>query len=209
MKLFASPDHKVLTALLNHQPESRHVLGYLNTPRIACAFERITRYELPIALDNGAFSNFQPKKYRSIIQRIHNQQVKIEWITVPDKVGDCTTTLSLFQTWQPELADLPLAYVGQDGCEDQDIPWTAFVCLFIGGTTKWKLSTAACSVMAEAKRRGKTLHLGRVNSLKRIRFAYANHCDSFDGSQCNIWSRKYLNWTVNHLLNLQQQPLLF
>lgn len=63
------------------------------------------------------------------------------------------------------------AFVAQDGLEDLDVPWRDFDVLFIGGSTAWKLSDAAASVVAEAKRQGKGTHMGRVNSLKRLRAA--------------------------------------
>ena len=54
--------------------------------------------------------------------------------------------------------------------------------LFLGGSTDWKLGPAARALTAEAKRRGKRVHMGRVNSLKRLRYADAIGCDSADGT---------------------------
>ena len=54
--------------------------------------------------------------------------------------------------------------------------------LFLAGTTEWKLSQAAAELAAEAKRRGKGVHMGRVNSEERFRHAIAIDCDSADGT---------------------------
>jgi len=47
---------------------------------------------------------------------------------------------------------------------------------------EWKLSPAARDLIIEAKRRGKWVHMGRVNSEKRFRYAAALGCDSVDGT---------------------------
>ena len=52
----------------------------------------------------------------------------------------------------------------------------------IGGTTSWKLGPAAAGLAAQARRRGLWVHLGRVNSLRRLRYAQAIGCHSVDGT---------------------------
>ena len=54
--------------------------------------------------------------------------------------------------------------------------------LFIGGTTTWKLGPAARRLVAEAKARGKHVHMGRVNSQRRYNYARHIGCDSVDGT---------------------------
>jgi hypothetical protein len=50
--------------------------------------------------------------------------------------------------------------------------------------TEWKIGPVALEVAREAKRRGKWLHMGRVNSAKRYRIARdVFHCDSVDGTK--------------------------
>ena len=111
------------------------------------------------------------------------QGAEIEWMTVPDIVGDSKTTSALFKLWQPSLEGLPLAYVAQDGLEIGSVPWRSIQCLFIGGSTEWKLSyDAACLVNASALNEDKHVHMGRVNSDKRLRYAYDLGCHSIDGT---------------------------
>jgi hypothetical protein len=77
---------------------------------------------------------------------------------------------------------LPVALVAQDGLEHLDVPWTWFDVLFIGGSTGWKLGPGAASLAEEAHRRGKRVHMGRVTSWKRLRYAAHIGCDSADGT---------------------------
>jgi len=74
--------------------------------------------------------------------------------------------------------------VSQDGITPEITPWDFFDTLFVGGTDTHKLSNEAGIMIAEAKGRGKWVHVGRVNSETRIkRFWMA---DSVDGTQLTI-----------------------
>jgi hypothetical protein len=75
-----------------------------------------------------------------------------------------------------------VAFVAQDGLESLTVPWDDFDVLFIGGTTEWKLGPQARALVADAKARGKWVHMGRVNSERRYRYAHAIGCDSVDGT---------------------------
>ena len=62
------------------------------------------------------------------------------------------------------------------------MPWDDFDVLFLGGDDAWKLGPAATALTAEARSRGKGVHMGRVNSLRRLWFASAIGCTSADGT---------------------------
>lgn len=64
--------------------------------------------------------------------------------------------------------------------------------VFIGGTTEFKLGATARAITAEAKRRGKWVHMGRVNTAQRVRYAKQIGCDSFDGTTFSRWRATYL-----------------
>jgi hypothetical protein len=104
--------------------------------------------------------------------------------TAPDVVADAAATLELSAPMLPRIAKLGYrpALVAQDGLEDLAVPWAEFDALFIGGTTAWKVGDAAAALAIEAKRRGKWVHMGRVNSLRRMRYAESIGCDSADGT---------------------------
>jgi hypothetical protein len=102
--------------------------------------------------------------------------------------GDAQATLELFRLWHAFLVHLPLAYVAQDDSERVGLPWSApgLRAIFIGGSTEWKLGPAAALVIAEAKRRGLWVHIGRVNSWRRARYFAALGAHSFDGTGSSI-----------------------
>jgi hypothetical protein len=56
----------------------------------------------------------------------------------------------------------PAALVAQDGLEDLPICWSSFDALFLGGTTRWKLGSAAARFAQQARQRGVWVHMGRV-----------------------------------------------
>jgi hypothetical protein len=140
----------------------------------------------PWAADNGRFS--RPKMY--------SDEGYLRWLdarpgrerclfaTAPDVVGDAAATLALSRPMFGPIRALgyPVAFVGQDGMEAIPVPWDDFDVLFLGGTTAWKLSWGAAVLAREAKDHGKWVHMGRVNSLKRMRIAKAFGCDSADGT---------------------------
>lgn len=100
----------------------------------------------------------------------------------PDVVGDAAATWARSAPYLDVIRSMgfPAALVSQDGLVAPD--WDAFDCLFTGGTTEWKLSEDAYALVAEANRRGKWTHMGRVNSWPRLKAAAAAGYDSADGT---------------------------
>jgi len=148
---------------------------------------------LPWAVDNGAYSGFDEKKFVRYLKRVQDISGCI-WVAAPDVVGDGIATLKLFRQWAPRIHawGFPVAFVSQDGSLQYELPWDDFECLFIGGTTEWKLGGIVREQARVAKYKGKLLHMGRVNSRKRLRYAASIKCDSVDGSSFNWFSDIYL-----------------
>jgi hypothetical protein len=137
------------------------------------------------AADTGCF--LQPERYDDELYLAwldHRNRTSCLFATAPDVVRDAAATLELSAPMLPSIRALgyPAALVAQDGLEGLDVPWDAFDCLFIGGTTAWKLSDHAIRLMAEAKRRGKLVHVGRVNSKRRFQWCRSHGADSADGT---------------------------
>lgn len=63
--------------------------------------------------------------------------------------------------------------------------------LFVGGTTRWKLETAA-AWCALGRRTGRAVHIGRVGTLERIEWAQSIGATSIDSS-LPLWERDRLN----------------
>ena len=185
-------------ANLAEQGASR--LGHLVTPRSRDKLETILATGLPWAIDNGAYRGFNSTAFTRLLQKAEGKP-RLLFVACPDVVGDSAATMQSFLDWSPALhrMNLPVAFVGQDGVEDRDdVPWGEFSTLFVGGSTDWKLSDAARDLCHEAKRRGKWIHMGRVNSLRRMKRAQLFGCDSIDGSSASMFGDthipKYLRW---------------
>lgn len=109
---------------------------------------------------------------------------RVRFAVAPDVVPDAAATLERSRPWLPQIRALgmPAALVAQNGQESLPVPWDDLDCLFIGGDTTWKLGPEARELAGEAKARGKWVHMGRVNSERRLRYALAIGCDSADGT---------------------------
>lgn len=106
------------------------------------------------------------------------------FVVAPDVVCDAAATLERSRPMFPRIRALgfPVALVAQNGLESMPVPWDEFDALFLGGDDKWKLGPEAAALVTEAKSRGKWVHMGRVNSRKRLAYAAEIGCDSADGT---------------------------
>lgn len=110
--------------------------------------------------------------------------------TSPDAYPDAAESLRRGLEFAPAIRDMgfPVAVVAQDGAEALEWPWEEIDCLFVGGqqrvngTLEWKESDAAEALCNRARNAGKWVHMGRVNSLRRLRRARAMGCLSVDGT---------------------------
>ena len=137
--------------------------------------------------DNGCFGKGWPGEAAWIAwleSYTPEQRARCRFAVAPDAVGDAEATLKRSLPWLPRVHALgyPVAYVAQDGSETISPPWDALDVLFIGGSTEWKLGHHARALVREARRRDKRVHMGRVNSERRYRYALAIGCDSADGT---------------------------
>lgn len=154
----------------------------------------------PWAADNGRFS--APQDYTDAGYLAWLARMPVEsclFATAPDVVGDAVATLELSAPMLPRIRQLgyQVAFVAQDGLIDP--PWDDFDVLFIGGTTAWKLSETAAVIVREAKRRGKWVHMGRVNSKRRMVYAESIGCDSADGTMLRFDPNRDVQGWARHV----------
>ncbi|WP_244320582.1 hypothetical protein [Streptomyces melanosporofaciens] len=76
----------------------------------------------------------------------------------------------------------------------------------MAGSTAWKLGPAAEGLAREAAARGKAIHMGRVNSRRRLTIAQWYGCDSVDGTYLAFGPAKNLSRLRSWLAELGQQP---
>jgi hypothetical protein len=190
--------------------------GYLVQPRAWTSIDRLADSGRCWAADNDCFQRLDVEAYWSLITRISRvDRSQFLWVACPDVVANAQETCNRWVEWYPQLEylGLPAAFVGQDGIEaiPDQIPWHQMAALFIGGSTAWKLSDHAESLMREAKRRGKLVHVGRVNSLCRIRdvLMMCPSADSIDGRQFSAWPDQHIPRGLQWIRETKRQPSLF
>lgn len=156
-------------------------LGFIDTPR---------QRNLPIVearwcADNGAFGKeFDIEKWWRFLVKHRSRASTCVFATAPDVVGDAAETMKRSWPWLFRIRGLgyPVALVLQDGQESVPVPWNFIDAVFVGGSTEFKMSSVAAELMREAKARGKWVHVGRVNSYRRLKWAHDHGADSVDGT---------------------------
>lgn len=134
----------------------------------------------------------------------------------PDVLGDAEACWQRSAPLLPRIRALGYraAFVAQDGFDPARVDWDAFDCLFIGGKPRnprelppnerkrlanleWKRSErGGYAAIAEGKRRGKWVHVGRVNGGAFLRNLAAAGADSADGTNLtwNNLRARTLGW---------------
>jgi hypothetical protein len=136
--------------------------------------------------DNGCYSTGWPGEtaWFAWLTRHAVDAATCAFAVAPDIVADADATLTRSLPWLPRIRALgyPAAFVAQDGLTSEATPWPHFDVLFIGGSTGFKMGSAARTLAAEAIRRGIPVHMGRVNSQRRYSYARLIGCTSVDGT---------------------------
>jgi hypothetical protein len=163
--------------------------------------------------DNNAFGDNYPgdPAFLSWVKARAGYADRCRFIVAPDVLCDAAATAvrSAPMLSAIRAAGFPAALVAQNGLEDLAVPWSSFDALFIGGDTAWKLGPAARSLVSQARDRGKWVHMGRVNSWARLRYAHQIGCDSADGTYLAFGPDKNLARMLRWLAAVNDQGLLW
>ena len=129
----------------------------------------------------------------------------------PDVPFDARATLAESLPWLANIRQLgiPAAFAAQDGSEAGLIPWEEIDVLFLAGSTAWKVGPAAQRLAQEASERGLAVHMGRVNSRRRLRIAEAFGCSTCDGTYLAFGPDRNLPRLLSWLAEIHQTPSLF
>lgn len=136
------------------------------------------------------------------------------FVCVPDTPFDAAATARRWSEWAPLMSHLPLALCVQDGATTTGVPWEwpNLRCLFMAGSTEFKLSAQMADICREGKRRGLWIHAGRVNTSSRIQHMIGlGFVDSIDGSSFDKWRDTHLPWALDEVstpANTVAQPAL-
>ena len=164
------------------------------------------------ALDNGAWGAYQrgdawpEEKFVELVERYG---ASADWVVAPDIVMGGAESLRRSVEWLPRLVGVTRVLLAvQDGMQPADVGHLLDdqVGIFVGGSTEWKMATMrqwgdAC---VEA---GAWCHVGRVNSVRRIRLCHSARVTSFDGTSATRFAVNINNLTAAS--RLQALPGVF
>jgi hypothetical protein len=142
------------------------------------------------ALDNGAwhsFANKLPFDGEAFLAAFDKLGEGADFVVLPDIVTGGERSLVFSMNWAHRLdRSCPQLLAVQDGMTAEMVaPFVGpFRGIFVGGSDEFK--ERSLPIWAEvAKRQQAYLHVGRVNSVRRIGLCAAAGADSFDGSSAS------------------------
>jgi len=167
--------------------------GRLFTPRHYNRVAETVALGIPFAADNDAFSGFDVDRWRAMLDTLEPFASACRFVTVPDVVCDAAGTIASWREYAPEVRARGFrpALVIQNGMvrspdgirfAHEVVPWTEIGAVFVGGDDAYKDGPDAALIVFEARRRGLDVHVGRVNTRRRLAHAEALGATSADGS---------------------------
>ena len=183
---------------------TRRNLAALRTAgwRLLVSARGVLRTEgMAYALDNGAWTAFQrdePFDADAFQRAVDMLGEGADWIVIPDIVAGGYASLDFSLAWLDRLSGCQsLLLAVQDGMTLEMIRplLSDRIGIFVGGSTDWKLATAV-EWGRLAHEVGCYMHIGRVNTVRRIRLCEAAGADSFDGTSATMFSQTLprLDW---------------
>jgi len=161
---------------------------------------------LPYVLDNGAWAchvaglAWEPGPMLRLAERLGSAS---EWMVLPDIVGggveSLARSISYYTQQRPEHVSAWMLAV-QDGMTVRDVrPFLDLhpLGIFVGGSTDWKWRTAHewAELGLDFNRR---VHVGRVNSQRRVRLCRDLGVSSCDGSSVSRYSKNAPGLALHH-----------
>ena len=160
-------------------------------------------------IDNGAWTSFQkgePFDVDAFAGLVKKMGAGADWIVAPDIVMGGMESLEKSVSWLPILEGIaPILIPVQNGMTAEDLrPLVGpSVGIFVGGDTEWKESSMP--IWGRLKREtGCYLHVGRVNTRRRILLCHLAGADSFDGTSGSRYAK-----TIEPLSAAISQQTLF
>jgi len=204
-------------------PSGPDVIRAMEAGQLGCMTTPAQGNRLPAncwwAADNGKFGKGWPGAdawYEWLAWKAKGREDRCLFAVAPDVPFDAVGTLAESLPWLPKIRALgiPAAFAAQDGCENGLIPWDDFDVLFLAGsagpgTPNWKIGPIAEALSREARERGKRVHMGRVNSLVRLRIAETFGCDTADGTYLAYGPDINLTRLLGFMGTVGREPTLF
>ena len=147
-------------------------------------------------IDNGMFTQagqkaFNGDTYEKMVKLALAQEKRelghFHFFTVPDEPFNWGETLNKFNAYRERVQKLrdrgaPVAIVLQNGAKPGNVPWHDIDTLFIGGDDAYKTGPDAKACTQHAQKLGMNIHMGRVNTGKRMDVASEWGVNSADGT---------------------------
>lgn len=214
----------------------RGLLGQIVTPAAGNALRRGVEWVADNGIYSSAYPG--DTGYLAWLAERAAHRDLCRFVVAPDVVADHTATLerSWPMLRRIRALGLPVGLCAQNGATPDDLPWGYFDAVFLAGIVEcprcgytppvadlpltecpdcrgqlreWKLGPVAASIAAAARRRGVWVHMGRVNSRIRLRYADTIGCDSVDGTYLAFGPHKNLALLLGWLAEIERQPALF
>lgn len=164
-------------------------------------FQNVNKWPY-FAIDNGCYSAFaqgikwNPGPFITLLSKCKNENLKPDFIVIPDIVEGGKDSLRLSERWGfflKEEYDYPLFLAVQDGITIEDVlksPLFKIINgIFIGGSIKWKMNNLRYWSNFSKKYNLKT-HAGRIgpyNSILKCHFVDIDSIDSTSWVQNKGW----------------------
>jgi hypothetical protein len=146
------------------------------------------------AIDNGAWAAHkrgEPWDDERFLQILTELGAGADWVVLPDIVAGGAASLARSLHWRDLVLGLtPRALLAvQDGMTPEDVrPHLGpRVGIFVGGSTEWKLQTLA-QWSHLGREAGTWVHVGRVNTARRIKLCVQAGATSFDGTSASMYA---------------------
>jgi hypothetical protein len=165
--------------------------------RLLVSAQGVLRHEgFPYALDNGAWTAFasgQPFDVPKFEHALATMGGDADWVVAPDIVAGGLASLRLSETWLERcLAVCPKVLVAvQDGICPDDLRSLVGpqVGVFVGGSPSTNYKEATMPAWGDlGHEKNCHVHVGRVNSARRIWLCGVSGVHSFDGTNATIYS---------------------
>lgn len=151
------------------------------------------------------------QRWLGFLERHVDAAPRCLFAVLPDVVCDHTATLARSLPWVQRVRELGYrtGLALQNGAErDPDIPWDAVDVAFLAGDDPFKLHGPAHRLTVRAHDAGKWVHMGRVNSARRLRRAAVMGCQSADGTFLSVAPDKNLPRMLRWFDDLTDRPPL-
>jgi len=147
------------------------------------------------ALDNGAWSYYQQGvafDEKAFVKILERRGAHADWVVVPDIVQGGRASWDLTLRWLPRVLDHAsrALLAVQDGFDEREVEALIGprVGIFVGGSTGWKLATTHTWARV-GRARDAWVHVGRVNTARRIALCADAGVSSFDGTSATRYSK--------------------